>query len=228
MPTEYWGPVINAFRTTFFTTPLISTHFIAFVVIPKVYNTTMTSGINITITSSFKKRNDTYYARTVLLNIFISLRNMWNIIFPRSHVSYVLLPLTSTRYESMITPGFVFLSEGNSIYNREVHSIVKQRQVTCFISRNVIQEMFSQWVAPFKQSDSWFIEGFSTVYGVYIWDKSLMKSIVVQTRRNVLDYAEAFSTYDFGIQVNSCTARNSTVRKMWREKGKGNKFFEYI
>ncbi|XP_020295436.1 aminopeptidase N-like [Pseudomyrmex gracilis] len=221
MPYDYWGPVINAFQTTFFTTPLISTHLVAFVVIPNVYNTTTISGNNVTITSSLEMRNDTYYARTFLINIFISLRNMWDDIIPRSHVSYVLLPLTSNRYESMITPGFVFLSEVNSIYNREVHSSVKQREVTCFISRNVIQEMFSEWVATFKQTDSWFIEGFSTVYGVYILDKSLMKSIVVQTRRNVLDYAEAFSTYDFGIQEKSCTARNSTVRKMWREKAFG-------
>ncbi|XP_020295433.1 uncharacterized protein LOC109860616 isoform X2 [Pseudomyrmex gracilis] len=166
-------------------------------------------------------RNDTYYARTFLIHIFISLRNMWDDIIPRSHVSYVLLPLTSNRYESMITPGFVFLSEVNSIYNSEVDSIIKQKEVTCFIARNMIQEMFSEWVATFNQSDSWCIEGFLTVYGVYIWDKSLMKSIVVQTRRNVLDYAEAFSTYDLGIQGKTCTARNSTVRKMWREKAFG-------
>ncbi|XP_020295437.1 aminopeptidase N-like [Pseudomyrmex gracilis] len=146
---------------------------------------------------------------------------MWDYIIPRSHVYYVLLPLTSNRYESMITPGFVFLSEVNSIYNSEVDSIIKQKEVTCFIARNVIQEMFSEWVATCNQSDFWFIEGFSTVYGVYSWDKSLMKSIVVQTRRNVLDYAEACSTYDFGIQEESFTALNSTVRKMWREKAFG-------
>ncbi|XP_020298672.1 uncharacterized protein LOC109862913, partial [Pseudomyrmex gracilis] len=218
MPYDYWGPVINAFQTIFFTTPLISTHLFAFVVIPNVYNTTTISGNNVTITSSLEMRNDTYYARTFLIHIFIKLRNMWDDIIPRLHVSYVLLPLTSNHYESMITPGFVFLSEVNSIYNSEVDSIIKHKEVTCFIARNVIQEMFSEWVATFRQSDSWFIEGFSTVFGVYIWDKSLMKSIVVQTRRNVLDYAEAFSTYDFGIQEKSCTARNSTVRKIWREK----------
>ncbi|XP_020295438.1 aminopeptidase Ey-like [Pseudomyrmex gracilis] len=221
MPYDYWGPEIPAFQTTFFTTPLISTHLVAFVVIPNVYNTTAISGNDVTITSSLEMRNDTYYARTFLINIFRSLRNMWDYIIPRSHVNYVLLPLTSNRYESMIAPGFVFLSEVNSIYNSEVDSIIKQKEVTCFIARNVIQEMFSEWVATFNQSDFWFIEGFSTVYGVYIWDKSLMKSIVVQTRRNVLDYAEAFSTYDFGNQEKSCTARNSTDRKMWREKAFG-------
>ncbi|XP_020298795.1 glutamyl aminopeptidase-like [Pseudomyrmex gracilis] len=174
MPPKYWNSVINAFQTTFFTTPLISTQLVAFVVIPNVYNIFMRTRNNVTITCSLKMRNDTYYARTVLINMFISLRNMWDNIIPRSHVYYVLLPLTSTVYESMITPGFVFLSEVNSIYNSEVDSIIKEREVTCFIARNVIQEVFCDWVAAFRQSDSWFIEGFSTVYGVYIWDKVIV------------------------------------------------------
>ncbi|XP_020298813.1 uncharacterized protein LOC109863047, partial [Pseudomyrmex gracilis] len=115
----------------------------------------------------------------------------------------------------------VFLSEGTIIYDRKVDSIIKNRKATCSVARSVIQEMFSDWLVPFRQSDLWFIEGFSTVYGVYIRDQyyntTLLKSIVVQTRRIFLDYIEAI-TYESPFSQNSLISHNSTLTNLWREK----------
>ncbi|XP_020296315.1 aminopeptidase N-like [Pseudomyrmex gracilis] len=146
---------------------------------------------------------------------------MWYYIIPQSYVHYLLLPITVTHYENIVISRFVFLSEVNIIYDREVDSIIKERKATCSVARSVIQEIFSDWLVPFRQSDLWFIEGFSTVYGVYIRDQyyntSLLKSIVVQTRRIFFDYVEAI-TEESPFRENSLISRNSTLTKLWREK----------
>ncbi|XP_020298370.1 thyrotropin-releasing hormone-degrading ectoenzyme-like, partial [Pseudomyrmex gracilis] len=146
---------------------------------------------------------------------------MWYNIIPQSYVHYLILPITVTHYENILIPRMIFLSEVNIIYDKEVDSLIKKRKATCSVARTVIQEMFSDWLVPFRQSDLWFIEGFSTVYGVYITDQyyntSLLKSIVVQTRRIFLDYIEAI-TYESPFRGNSLISRTSTFTKLWREK----------
>ncbi|XP_020298392.1 uncharacterized protein LOC109862688 [Pseudomyrmex gracilis] len=148
---------------------------------------------------------------------------MWYYSIPRSYVHYLLLPITVRHYENILLPRFVFLSEVTIIYDREVDSIIKNRKATCSVARTVIQEIFSDWLVPFRQSDLWFIEGFSTVYGVYIRDKyyntSLLKSIVIQTRRIFFDYTEAI-TKESPFRENSLISHNSTLTKLWQEKGK--------
>ncbi|XP_020298121.1 aminopeptidase N-like [Pseudomyrmex gracilis] len=81
--------------------------------------------------------------------------------------------------------------------------------------------MFSNWVVRFKQSDPWFVEGFSTFYGVYLFDQiyneTLLMSIVVQARRVDFEYTQAFSEYDFPMQKHTFL-QNVTFNKMWKEK----------
>ncbi|XP_020291774.1 aminopeptidase N-like isoform X5 [Pseudomyrmex gracilis] len=222
MPIKYKHIKPNIIRTEFDNTPAISTHSVALVVVPNVYATSSLTRDTVTITSSSEMKNTTLYAQMSILNVTRILKNMLNDIIPQSYVYYVLLPIISTQYESIITSGLVLISEAHIMYNPEVDSIIKEKEVTCLIVRSVIQEMFSDWIVTFKQSDSWFLEGFSTVFGIYIRDQSLettlLESIVVQTRRNFLYYTEAFSKYDFPVQNNSSIARNSFLRKLWREK----------
>ncbi|XP_020291771.1 aminopeptidase N-like isoform X2 [Pseudomyrmex gracilis] len=224
MPVKYKYSKPNIIRTGFDNTPAISTHLVALFVIPNVYPTNNLTRDTVTITSSSKMKNATLYAQMSIFNVTKILKNMLNDIIPQSYVHYALLPIVSTHYESrsIITTGLVLISEAHSIYNPKVDSIIQKREVTCLIVRSVIQELFSNWIAIFRQSDSWFLEGFSTVFGIYIHDQSLettlLESIVVQTRRSFLDYTEAFNNYDFPLQNNSIIVRNSTFRKMWRDK----------
>ncbi|XP_020296681.1 aminopeptidase Q-like isoform X3 [Pseudomyrmex gracilis] len=94
----------------------------------------------------------------------------------------------------------MFFSEAEITYDEEIDSLAQKKTVTCLVARNVIQEMFSDWLPSLKQSDSWFMGGFSTFYGVYIIDQifgqSLLKSLLVQTRREILDFIEAYVTHD--------------------------------
>ncbi|XP_020291775.1 aminopeptidase N-like [Pseudomyrmex gracilis] len=222
MPIKYKHIKPNIIRTGFDNTPAISTHLVALVVIPNVYPTSNLTQDTVTITSSSEIKNATLYAQMSIFNVTKILKNMLNDIIPQSYVHYALLPIVSPDYESIITTGLVLISEAHIMYNPEVDSIIKEKEVTCLIVRSVIQEMFSDWIVTFKQSDSWFLEGFSTVFGIYIRDQyletTLLKSIVVQTRRNFLDYTEAFSNYDFPLQNNSILVRNSTFTKLWRDK----------
>ncbi|XP_020279722.1 aminopeptidase N-like isoform X1 [Pseudomyrmex gracilis] len=218
--TERKSYATNMINTLFDTTPLISTHLLAVGVVPNDVSIIL-SGKGIVRTSS-RAINDTLYARLLIKDIssIIQLH-----IFPRQHhIVYLILPVNFSYYESIVTTGLVLLSEGNSIYDKQVDSIIREREVTCMIVRNVLQEMFSDWLLMFKQSDSWFLEGFLTVYGVYRRDQyyntSLLNSIVVQTRRTVLEYIEV-GRYDPTFQENSFIVHNSTLTKLWREKAFG-------
>ncbi|XP_020279721.1 thyrotropin-releasing hormone-degrading ectoenzyme-like isoform X2 [Pseudomyrmex gracilis] len=207
----------NMLNTLFDTTPLISTHLIAVGVIPNDVGFILSG--DVIITNKSREINGTLYAQSLIKNISKLMRLH---ILPRQHhTMYFILPVNFSYYESIVTTGLVLLSEGNSIYNKQVDSIIREREVTCMIARTVIQEMFSDWLLTFGQFDSWFIEGFSTVYGVYLRDQyyitSLLNSIVVQTRRTVFDYMEVVK-YDPHFQENSLILQNSTLTKLWREK----------
>ncbi|XP_020279724.1 aminopeptidase N-like [Pseudomyrmex gracilis] len=209
----------NIIYTIFDTTPLISTHLVAVGVVPNDVSIIL-SGEGIVNISS-RAINDTLYAHHLIKDISTIIQMQ---IFPRQHHTvYLILPVNFSYYENIVTTGLVLLSEGNIIYDKQ-DSIIREREVTCMIARNVIQEIFSDWLLMFKQSDSWFIEGFLTVYGIYLRDQyyntSLLNSIVVQTRRTVFDYIE-IGRYDPSIQENSLILQNSTLAKLWREKAFG-------
>lgn len=51
---------------------------------------------------------------------------------------------------------------------------MQKKEVTCSIARSVIQKMFCDWLATCRQPDLWFIEEFSTIYGVYIYDEVIL------------------------------------------------------
>ncbi|XP_020279723.1 aminopeptidase N-like isoform X2 [Pseudomyrmex gracilis] len=210
----------NMINTLFNTTPLISTHLVAVVVVPND-DSIILSGEGL-IKNKNQAINGTSYAQSLITDISKIMRLH---ILPREHhTMYLILPVNFSYYKSIVTTGLVLFSEDNIIYDKQVDSIIREREVTCMIVRNVLQEMFSDWLLMFKQSDSWFIEGFLTVYGVYFRDQyyntSLLNSIVVQTRRTVLDYIEIVR-YDPPIQENSDILQNSTLAKLWREKAFG-------
>ncbi|XP_020299379.1 uncharacterized protein LOC109863532, partial [Pseudomyrmex gracilis] len=109
--------------------------------------------------------------------------------------SYEILPINSSHYETIITKNLILYNVADIIYDDKIDSLTRRKEVTCLIARTVIQEIFNEWLPTLKHSDSWFMEGFFTFYGIYIIDqicfKSLLNLMVVQTRREVLDFAEA-------------------------------------
>ncbi|XP_020294707.1 uncharacterized protein LOC109860196 [Pseudomyrmex gracilis] len=139
---------------------------------------------------------------------------------PISHVQYIALS-TNYSYETIVTTGLVLFRDADIAYNKESDSFRKKIEVTCLVARSVIQEAFSNWLLTLKQSDSWFIEGFLTFYGVYlvdqIYSETLLMSIVVQTRRMVFEYTQAFTEYYYLIQDNPFL-KTETFDKMWKQR----------
>ncbi|XP_020294933.1 aminopeptidase N-like, partial [Pseudomyrmex gracilis] len=174
----------------------------------------------LTMHSRFQVENDISYARRLISHITIFIRLKKRDVTPLSHVQYIALS-TNYSYETIVTTGLVLFRDADIAYNKERDSFRKKIEVTCLVARSVIQEAFSNWLITPKQSDSWFIEGILTFYGVYlvdqIYSETLLMSIVVQTRRMVFEYTQAFIEYDLPLQENRLF-HNVTFSKMWREK----------
>ncbi|XP_020295626.1 aminopeptidase N-like isoform X2 [Pseudomyrmex gracilis] len=202
----------NETYTLFPITPLMSTYLVAIAVVPfEIYIYSNRSQILSTIS----------YAVSLITNITAYVTYNWQDV-PQSHVFYRVLPLNSSHYETIITKNLVFFNEAAIIYDKNIDSLTQNKKVTCLVARSVIQEIFSDWVATFKQSESWFMEGFSNFYGLYIIDQifgqSLLKSLVVQTRRGILDFIEAIITYDLPVTENSPSIPKSSIfLEVWRK-----------
>ncbi|XP_020293662.1 glutamyl aminopeptidase-like [Pseudomyrmex gracilis] len=213
----------NKFYTSYYTsfpsTSVMSTQLVAIAVLP--YESVILVLSTISVKSRLQVINDTTYARSRVNDITKFIRNKWKDIIGTPYVQYVILPVNSSYYETVVTTGLVFFKDADIAYNKEIDSFRRKTEVTCLVARSVIQEAFSNWLITLKQSDSWFIEGFFTFYGVYVVDQiyseTLLMSIVVQTRRMVFDYTQAFIEYDLPLQKNRLL-HNVTFSKMWREK----------
>ncbi|XP_020298412.1 aminopeptidase N-like isoform X2 [Pseudomyrmex gracilis] len=205
--------------TDFTSTPPIFTHSIVLAIIPNSYyiSAKLISKDKIIFKSRKQAENNLFYAKSLIQNIYTHIRNTWNKVIPQSRkVTYLILPVNATNYKTVIIEGLVIFSENDIIYDEKVDSIIRRKEVTCLVVRSVIQEMFSNWLATDKQSDLWFVEGFSTVYGVYFHDQhygmSLLNPIVVQTRREFFEYTETLK-YD-----TSFIAQTSILCKLWQTK----------
>ncbi|XP_020296590.1 uncharacterized protein LOC109861376 [Pseudomyrmex gracilis] len=174
----------------------------------------------LSIHSRVQVENDISYAQRLIRHITSFIRCKKRDVTPISHVQYIALSTTYS-YETIVATGLVLFRDADIAYNKESDSFKRKIEVTCLVARSVIQEAFSNWLLTLKQSDSWFIEGFLTFYGVYlvdqIYSETLLMSIVVQTRRMVFEYTQAFIEYDLPLQENRLF-HNITFSKMWREK----------
>ncbi|XP_020294710.1 aminopeptidase N-like [Pseudomyrmex gracilis] len=211
----------QVYTYTLFRTPLISTHVVATVVVPSECTNFTLKSDTLIIHSRLQVKNEISYARRLISHItrFIKLKR--KDVTPISHVQYIALS-TNYSYETIVTTGLVLFRDADIAYNKESDSFRKKLEVTCLVARSVIQEAFSNWLLTLKQSDSWFIEGFLTFYGVYlvdqIYSETLLMSIVVQTRRMVFEYTQAFTEYYYLIQDNPFF-KIETFDKMWKERG---------
>ncbi|XP_020297931.1 uncharacterized protein LOC109862317 [Pseudomyrmex gracilis] len=136
----------NKFYTLFSITPVMVTQLVAIVVVPYEYAIPIVLFDNVILATRFEVRKDILYASILIEDITIFLREKVKDVISASHVRYVALPINSSSYNTIVTTGLVLFS--------------------------VIQEMFSNWLVAFKQSDPWFVEGFSTFYGVYLSDQT--------------------------------------------------------
>ncbi|XP_020286887.1 uncharacterized protein LOC109856246 [Pseudomyrmex gracilis] len=165
------------FYTVFRTTPIISTHLIATAVVPTEYIDYQYTSLHTRLTIHYRVQvnNESLYAVSLIKDFlsFMKKHKIKNTTLA-SYVQYVVLPINSTNYKTIVTTGLVLFRDANIAYNREVDSIIKQATVTCLIVRGVLQEMFSEWLVTLKQSDSWFLEEFLTFYGVYLVDQILL------------------------------------------------------
>ncbi|XP_020297937.1 aminopeptidase Q-like [Pseudomyrmex gracilis] len=211
----------NKVYTSFSITPVMSTQLVATVVIPYECAIPIVLLDSVTIATRLEVRKDILYASFLIENITIFLREKVKDVIVASHVRYVALPINSSSYNTIVTTGLVLFRDADIAYNKEVDSIIRKTEVTCLVVRSVIQEMFSNWLVELKQSDPWFVEGFSTFYGVYLFDQiyneTLLMSIVVQARRVDFEYTQAFSEYDLPMQKYTFL-QNVTFNKMWKEK----------
>ncbi|XP_020294712.1 aminopeptidase Ey-like isoform X2 [Pseudomyrmex gracilis] len=211
----------QVYTYTLFRTPLISTRAVATVVVPSECTNFTFESDTLIIHSRLQVENDISYARRLIRHItnFIKLKR--RDVTPISHVQYIALS-TNYSYETIVTSGLVLFRDADLAYNEEIDSFRRKIEVTCLVARSVIQEAFSNWVITIKQSDSWFIEGFLTFYGVYVVDQiyseTFLMSIVVQTRRMVFEYTQAFIDYYYLIE-NNPFLKNETFDKMWKERG---------
>ncbi|XP_020290256.1 aminopeptidase N-like isoform X2 [Pseudomyrmex gracilis] len=207
--------------TLFRTTPKISTHLVATAIVPSECTTHVDVLNTGTIQSRFQVKNDISYAVFLIQNFTTSIGHKIENITSNSYVHYVALPINFYNYETIVTTGLVFFRDANIAYNFEVDSIIKKKEVTLVVVRSVMQEMFGEWLLTLKNSDSWFIEGFLSFYGVYLNDQiateTLLKSIVIQTRREVFEYTQACIEYDIQIEEN-LFLYNITFSKMWKGK----------
>ncbi|XP_020294706.1 aminopeptidase N-like [Pseudomyrmex gracilis] len=213
--------VENSQVYTLFRTPLISTFAVATVVVPSECTNFTLKSDTLIIQSRLQVENDILYARLLIRHITIFLRLKKRDVTPISHVQYIALP-TNYSYETIITTGLVLFRDADIAYNKESDSFRKKIEVTCLVARSVIQEAFSNWLITIKQSDSWFIEGFLTFYGVYvvdqIYNETLLMSLVVQTRRIIFEYTQAFTEFYYLIQDNPFL-KTETFDKMWKQRG---------
>ncbi|XP_020286938.1 aminopeptidase Q-like [Pseudomyrmex gracilis] len=209
--------------TVFRITPKISTHLIATAVVPLEYIDYQYTSLHtrLTIQNRVQVNNESLYAVFLIKDFLSLLKHKIENTTLVPYVQYVALPINSTKYETIVTTGLVLFRDANIAYNREVDSIIKQAKVTCLIVRCVLQEVFSEWLVTLKQFDSWFLEGFLTVYGVYVFDQNynttLLKSIAIQTRRVVFEYTQAYIESSVPIQEN-LFFQNITLSAMWKEK----------
>ncbi|XP_020295623.1 aminopeptidase N-like isoform X2 [Pseudomyrmex gracilis] len=218
----------NMSCTYFPSTPTVmSTHLVAVVVV---------SSEDYYFSSKPHVKSSLIYAISVIENMGYHMKNKWGDVL-WSRMFYEILPINSSHYETLITTNLILFNEADITYDKELDSLTRRKEVTCLIARNVIQEMFNAWLLTLKHSDSWFIEGFSTFYGIYIIDQilhtlpysntlltykkinaiSLLNLMVVQTRREILDFTEAGITYDFPVVENSFTSPSSIFIKLWRK-----------
>ncbi|XP_020298060.1 aminopeptidase Q-like [Pseudomyrmex gracilis] len=168
----------NELYTLFRTTSLMSNHLIVAAIVPSdCVKATFSLSKNVNMSSRLQVINDTTYARSLITDITRYIKTNWENIVGVSPVQYVALPVNSSFYESVVTTNLVLFREADVVYNRKIDSIIRKRQVTCLVARSVIQEMFSDWLTTFKQSNLSFIESFSTFYGVYIINKSLFNTL---------------------------------------------------
>ncbi|XP_020294709.1 uncharacterized protein LOC109860198 [Pseudomyrmex gracilis] len=163
----------QVYTYTLFRTPLISTRAVATVVVPSEYTNFPFMSDTLSIHSRVQVENDISYAQLLIRHITFFIRLKRRDVTPISHVQYIALS-TYYSYETIITTGLVLFREADIAYNKEIDSFRRKLEVTCLVARSVIQEAFSNWLITPKQSDSWFIEGFLTFYGVYLVDQSNM------------------------------------------------------
>ncbi|XP_020298860.1 uncharacterized protein LOC109863089 [Pseudomyrmex gracilis] len=157
-------------NTYFPPSSIMSTHLVAIAVVPSIVANSYYFFEGDIIINRVKINSNLLYAQSLITNIKHRVRNTWRNV-SWSRVIYVALPINSSHYESIITKNQVFFNEVEITYDEELDSLAQQEKVTCLVARNVIQEMFSDWLPTLKQSDSWFMEGFSPYYGVYIIDQ---------------------------------------------------------
>ncbi|XP_020296591.1 aminopeptidase N-like [Pseudomyrmex gracilis] len=210
----------QGYTYTLFHTPLISTRAVATVVVPSECTNFTLKSDTLIIHSKLQVKNDISYARRLIRHITFFSRLKRRDVTPISHVQYIALS-TNYSYETIVATGLVLFRDADIAYNKKIDSFRRKIEVTCLVARSVIQEAFSNWLITLKQFDSWFIDGFLTFYGVYlvdqIYSETLLMSIVVQTRRMVFEYTQAFIEYDLPLQENRFF-HNKTFSKMWREK----------
>ncbi|XP_020296592.1 aminopeptidase N-like [Pseudomyrmex gracilis] len=210
----------QVYTYTSFRTPLISTCAVATVVVPSECTNFTLKSDTLIIHSRLQVKNDISYARRLISHITNFLRLKRRDVTPISHVQYIALS-TNYSYETIVTSGLVLFRDAEIAYNKEIDSLRRKTEVTCLVTRSVIQEAFNDWLIKLEQSDSWFIERILTFYGVYlvdqIYSETLLMSIVVQTRQMIFEYTQAFTEH-YLIQDNSFL-KNETFDKMWKERG---------
>ncbi|XP_020290251.1 uncharacterized protein LOC109857893 [Pseudomyrmex gracilis] len=165
----------NQLYSLFRMTPKISTHLVATAIVPSECTKHVHVLNTCTIQSRFQVKNDILYAVFLINNIVTFIRNKIENSTSVSYVQYVVLPINSNNYETIVTTALVLFREASIAYNRKVNSIIKKKEVALLVVRSVMQEMFSEWLLTLKTSNSWFIEGFLSFYGVYLNDQIVTK-----------------------------------------------------
>ncbi|XP_020296677.1 uncharacterized protein LOC109861440 isoform X3 [Pseudomyrmex gracilis] len=211
----------NTSCTYFPSTSVMSTHLVAIAVVPSTVATSFYFFKKNIIINRVQMNSKLSYAQSLITTIKHHVMNTWKDVL-WSRVIYAALPINSSHYESVITKNHVFFNEAEITYDEEIDSLAQKKTVTCLVARNVIQEMFSDWLPSLKQSDSWFMGGFSTFYGVYIIDQmcghSLLKSLIVQTRRETLDFIEAYTTHNIPVkEISPFISPSSIFIELWRK-----------
>ncbi|XP_020298004.1 aminopeptidase N-like [Pseudomyrmex gracilis] len=211
----------NTSCTYFLSTSVMSTHLVAIAVVPSTVANSFNFFEGNIIINRVQMNSKLSYAQSLITNIKHHVSKAWKDV-SLSRVIYAAFPINSSHYESVITKNHVFFNEAEITYDEEIDSLAQKKKVTCLVARNVIQEMFTDWLLSLKQSDSWFMESFSAFYGVYIIDQmfghSLLKSLIVQTRREILDFIEAYTTHNFpGKEISPFISPSSIFIELWRK-----------
>lgn len=96
--------------TVFNITSPIFTHFIVAAIVPTFYQMCAKHIMSdkITITSREQLIKSTFYAQTLIVDLYRLIRNWWNSIIPLyRNVTYLILPGKSINYETIVTTEFV-------------------------------------------------------------------------------------------------------------------------